>query len=171
VVDHLTEGFAFAVRIFAPVIPIFAFFLLGDAQNASHILGSDAPGLMLDIGSLVGRNIAGEPVLLCLGILAVAAICGIDGSGFAGLPLVGALSGAVAAGSPHNVAVLSAVGQVASIWVGGGTVVPWSGVLRRGRSCWRVARTAGAAQSRAGRAGAADHDRCRHADVSMKGRA
>jgi hypothetical protein len=128
VVDHLTEGFAFAVRIFAPVIPIFAFFLLGDAQNASHILGSDAPGLMLDIGSLVGRNIAGEPVLLCLGILAVAAICGIDGSGFAGLPLVGALSGAVAAGSPHNVAVLSAVGQVASIWVGGGTVVPWSGV-------------------------------------------
>ncbi|HEY0270983.1 MAG TPA: hypothetical protein VGC10_08355 [Sphingomonas sp.] len=128
VVDHLTEGFAFAVRIFAPVIPIFAFFLLGDPENAAHILGSGAPGFMLDIGTLIGRNIGGEPVLLCLGITLVACICGIDGSGFAGLPLVGALSGAVAAGSPHNVAILSALGQVASIWVGGGTVVPWSGV-------------------------------------------
>lgn len=128
VVDHLTEGFSFAVRIFAPVIPIFAFFLLGDPGHAAHIIGDSAPGFLLDIGTLIGRNIGGSPLLLCFGILLVAGICGIDGSGFAGLPLIGALSGAVAAGSPHNIAVLTSVGQVASIWVGGGTVVPWSGV-------------------------------------------
>lgn len=128
VVDHLTEGFSFAVRIFSPVIPIFAFFLIGDPEHAASIVGEGAPGFLLDIGTLVGHNIDGNPILLCFGILLVACICGIDGSGFAGLPLIGALSGALAASSPHNAVILASLGQVASIWVGGGTVIPWSGV-------------------------------------------
>lgn len=127
VVGHLTEGFAFAVRIFAPVIPIFAFFLLGEAQHAPTILGPGVPGYLLDIGRIVGENIGGNAILLCFGILLVAFLCGIDGSGFAGLPLLGALSGALG-GSEHNIVILASVGQIASIWVGGGTIIPWSGV-------------------------------------------
>lgn len=128
VVEHLTEGFSFAVRIFAPVIPIFAFFLLGDPTHAAAILGPGAPGLLLDIGRTVGGHIGGNPILLCFGIVLISALCGIDGSGFAGLPLIGALSGALAGAVPHNAAVLAGLGQVSSIWVGGGTIIPWSGV-------------------------------------------
>ncbi len=128
IVEHLTEGFLFAIRIFAPVIPIVAFFLLGDPAHAPTVLGDGAPGYLLDIGRAVGSNIGEDAVLLVLGVMTIGVLAGIDGSGFSGLPLVGAMSGALAGHSPATVAVLASAGQIASIWVGGGTVIPWSGV-------------------------------------------
>jgi hypothetical protein len=51
------------------------------------------------------------------------------GSGFSGLPLTGALSGALSAGSGINAATLAAVGQMGAIWTGGGTLVAWSSLI------------------------------------------
>jgi hypothetical protein len=56
-------------------------------------------------------------------------ITGIDGSGFSGLPLTGALAGALAPASGVNVGTLAALGQMGAIWTGGGTLVAWSSLI------------------------------------------
>ena len=56
-------------------------------------------------------------------------ITGIDGSGFAGLPLTGALAGALAPGAGLAATTLAAVGQMGAVWTGGGTLVAWSSLI------------------------------------------
>ncbi|MCT2398470.1 hypothetical protein [Novosphingobium mangrovi (ex Huang et al. 2023)] len=128
VVEHLTTGVAFAVSVFAPVLPIYSFFLLGDTEHARQILGPGTPGYMLDLGSMLGTQMGHGTVPLVVGIVVAGALCGIDGTGFAGLPIVGALSATVAPDAPEHVAVLAAIGQISTIWVGSGTLIPWSSV-------------------------------------------
>lgn len=48
--DHVKEGFKFAMKIFAPVIVIAAFFFMGSQGFAQKVLGPDATGLLNDIG-------------------------------------------------------------------------------------------------------------------------
>jgi hypothetical protein len=62
------------------------------------------------------------------GILIVGLITGLDGSGFSGLPLTGALSGALANGSSIDPSTMAAIGQMGAIW-GGGTIVAWSSLV------------------------------------------
>ena len=52
-------------------------------------------------------------------------ITGLDGSGFSGLPLVGSIAGTFSASTGFDTAVLAALGQITTVWVGGGTVIPW----------------------------------------------
>ena len=52
-------------------------------------------------------------------------ITGIDGSGFAGLPLTGALAGALGRAVNFDVSTLAAVGQMGSVWTGK-TLTAWS---------------------------------------------
>nr|WP_312855458.1 hypothetical protein [Litoribacterium kuwaitense] len=54
---------------------------------------------------------------------------GLDGSGFSGLPLVGALSGALGSNVGVDAETLGAIGQMGSIWVGGGTLIAWSSLV------------------------------------------
>ena len=56
-------------------------------------------------------------------------ITGIDGSGFAGLPLTGSLSGALAPSVGMQPATLAAIGQMGAVWTGGGTLVAWSSLI------------------------------------------
>ena len=56
---------------------------------------------------------------------AVGAITGLDGSGFSGLPLVGSIAQTFSAHNEIHTATLAALGQIATVWVGGGTVIPW----------------------------------------------
>jgi hypothetical protein len=62
-------------------------------------------------------------------VLIVGMITGIDGSGFAGLPLTGSLSGALAPAVGLNAATLAAIGQMGAVWTGGGTLVAWSSLI------------------------------------------
>jgi hypothetical protein len=128
VVDHLTGGVAFAVGIFAPVLPIYAFFLLGDPVHAQQILGTGTPGFLLDLSMALGSQMSDGGVSVVAGIMLVGALCGVDGTGFAGLPIVGALSSTLAPDASQHAAILAAIGQVATIWVGSGTLIPWSSV-------------------------------------------
>ena len=52
-------------------------------------------------------------------------VTGIDGSGFAGLPLTGALAGALGRAVNFDVSTLAAVGQMGSVWTGK-TLTAWS---------------------------------------------
>jgi NADPH:quinone reductase-like Zn-dependent oxidoreductase len=48
---------------------------------------------------------------------------------YCGLPLTGALSGALAPVSGADAATLAAIGQMGSVWTGGGTLIPWSSLI------------------------------------------
>src|SRR5690606_18463513 len=59
----------------------------------------------------------------------VGLVAGLDGSGFSGLPLTGALAGSFGAGSGMDPETLAALGQMGNIWAGGGTLVAWSSLI------------------------------------------
>jgi hypothetical protein len=56
----------------------------------------------------------------------VGAITGLDGSGFSGISLAGSVASLFAIAIGKGAATLTALGQIAAIWVGGGTLVPWA---------------------------------------------
>ena len=62
-------------------------------------------------------------------MLIMGMVTGIDGSGFAGLPLTGTLAGALGPSSGMEVAALAALGQMGAVWTGGGTLIAWSSLI------------------------------------------
>lgn len=133
IADHITEGFMFAFKAMGPVIPIAGFFFLGSGDFAGGImsLGEDAtpPSFLFDLVQAGQSVIPESTIITALGILIIGIITGLDGSGFSGLPLTGALSGALASGTSMDPATLAAIGQMGSIWTGGGTIVAWSSLV------------------------------------------
>jgi hypothetical protein len=130
--DHVTEGFVFAFKAMGSVLPIAGFFFLGASETAAHIVGQaphETPSLLFDLVSHAQDWIPESKYLVAFGVLIVGMITGVDGSGFAGLPLTGALSGALAPVSGGDAATLAAVGQMGSVWTGGGTLIPWSSLI------------------------------------------
>ncbi|MBT2679294.1 hypothetical protein J7E38_09790 [Bacillus sp. ISL-35] len=130
--DHLTEGFVFAFRAMAPVIPIAGFFFMGSSDFTGTILSLDEsaakPAFLFDMIQAGQSYIPENAFIAGFGILIVGLITGLDGSGFSGLPLTGALSGALANGSGIDASTLAAIGQMGAIW-GGGTIVAWSSLV------------------------------------------
>ncbi|MGZ4163574.1 MAG: hypothetical protein ACXVDB_05050 [Tumebacillaceae bacterium] len=124
----LQEGFVFSIKIFAPVIPIAAFFFLGSPEVAPQILGDGAPGLLFDLGKALSTVVPLSAVPVSIIIVAIGIIAGLDGSGFSGLVMVGTLAQALGGPAGVDIAMLAALGQMGSVWSGGGTLVPW-GVL------------------------------------------
>lgn len=129
--DHLVAGFLFAFRTMGPVVPIAGFFFLGSGDFSGEILtaGKDAPSFLFDLVQAGQNLIPDHGVLTTFGILIVGMITGLDGSGFSGLPLTGGLAGALATPSGMDPVTLAAVGQMGSIWTGGGTIIAWSSLM------------------------------------------
>ena len=127
--DYIADGFVFAFKVMGPIIPIAGFFYLGNSETAARIMGEGAPGYLFDIGQMLAGSIQANGFLAAFGILLVGMIAGLDGSGFVGLPMTGTLAGAIAGGNTKIAAVLGAVGQMGSVWSGGGTIVAWSSLV------------------------------------------
>ncbi|QDW37528.1 hypothetical protein FFI89_010440 [Bradyrhizobium sp. KBS0727] len=131
--DHVTEGFVFAFRAMGSVLPIAGFFFLGAGGDlAASILNvpvAQAPSLLFELIQSAQGWIPNSHILVAFGVLVVGMITGIDGSGFAGLPLTGSLSGALAPGAGLDPATLAAVGQMGAVWTGGGTLIAWSSLI------------------------------------------
>jgi len=130
--DHVTEGFVFAFKAMGSVLPIAGFFFLGNGETAAHIVGlapDQTPSLLFDLIRHGQDWIPQNQFFVAFGVLIVGMITGVDGSGFAGLPLTGTLSGALAPVSGGDAATLAAVGQMGSVWTGGGTLIPWSSLI------------------------------------------
>ncbi len=134
VTGYLTDGFLFAIRIFAPVIAIGAFFFLGGegistilgGKELSAILGTASTGgIMNDWAVWLAFHAPLNKYLIAAIQLAVGALTGLDGSGFSGLPLTGALARTFGTAVGASVPVLAALGQIGAVFVGGGTIVPW----------------------------------------------
>lgn len=125
VTDYLTDGFLFAIRIFAPVILIGAFFFMG-GEGITTILGDQyQSGIMNDWAIwLAGKTPLNQYAAAFLQMI-IGALTGLDGSGFSGLPLTGALSQTFSLITGGSVPIFAALGQISAIFVGGGTIVPW----------------------------------------------
>jgi hypothetical protein len=131
--DHITDGFVFAFRAMGPVIPIAGFFFLGSSDFTGSILslGEEAakPAFLFDLVQSAQASIPENAFFSAFGILLVGIITGLDGSGFSGLPLVGALSGAMSNSAGIDPGTLAAIGQMGSVWTGGGTLIAWSSLV------------------------------------------
>ncbi|WP_424446617.1 hypothetical protein [Paenibacillus xerothermodurans] len=131
--DHLTEGFIFAFKAMGPVIPIAGFFFLGNADFSKSVLSlgenAAAPAFLYDLVMSVQHAIPTNGLLTAFGILIIGIIAGLEGSGFSGLPLTGSLSGALAPTVGVDSSTLAAIGQMGSVWSGGGTLIAWSSLV------------------------------------------
>jgi hypothetical protein len=124
--DHSRAGFMFGVRIFAPVFLIASFFFMGAPGTAKAVFGEGARGLLFDLGQALAQTAPLSRVPVAMVQAVVGGVTGLDGSGFAGLPLMGALAQALGGPTHLDVATLGALGQFFAVCVGGGTIIPWA---------------------------------------------
>jgi hypothetical protein len=127
--QYLIEGFQFGFKVFGPVIPIAAFFYLGDA-GFGKIIGDFLPkasqGIVNDLGVSLASIVPLSKEVGAITLTTVGAITGLDGSGFSGISLAGSVASLFAVAIGKGAATLTALGQIAAIWVGGGTLIPWA---------------------------------------------
>jgi hypothetical protein len=131
--DHITNGFVFAFKAMGAVLPIAGFFFIGAGETAGPILniaqGTNPPHLLFELIQSIQHLIPHSHLFVGFGVLIVGMITGIDGSGFAGLPLTGSLSGALGPAASMDPATLAAIGQMGAVWTGGGTLIAWSSLI------------------------------------------
>ena len=129
--EHIIGGLIFAFKAMGVVLPIAGFFFLGNDETAGPILAiaEDAPAFLFELILAGEQFIPSQGFLAAFGMLIIGMITGLDGSGFSGLPLTGALAGPLGATMGIDAATLAAVGQMGAIWVGGGTLVAWSSLV------------------------------------------
>ena len=125
VTGYVTEGFLFAIRIFAPVIIIGAYFFLGGEGTAAIMGERFNHGIMNDWALWLAQNAPLNKYMAAFIQMVVGGLTGLDGSGFSGLPLTGSLARTFGFATGASVPVMAALGQIAAIFVGGGTIVPW----------------------------------------------
>lgn len=125
ITDFVRDGFIFGIKIFGPVIIIGGFFFLGKGELAKSILNDKAAtGFLEDFGVALSQTVPLNKVFVALVSLATGIIVGLDGSGFSPLPLVGSVA-ATFGKAGFDTATLAALGQIAGVWTGGGTIIPW----------------------------------------------
>lgn len=129
ITKYLVTGLKFGFEIFGPVIPIAAFFYLGD-EGFIKVIGEFLPqssqGLVNDLGIALANIVPLNAGVGAVTLTTVGAITGLDGSGFSGISLAGSVARLFGVAIGKGIATLTALGQVAGIWVGGGTLIPWA---------------------------------------------
>ncbi|MBC5635778.1 hypothetical protein H8S33_02960 [Ornithinibacillus sp. BX22] len=127
--NHITDGFVFAFKAMGPVIPIAGFFFLGSTDFSGSILGvEEGPSLLFGLVESTQEFLPQSALLAAISVLVIGIITGLDGSGFSGLPLTGALAASLET-SGMDAGTLAAIGQLGAIWTGGGTIVAWSSLI------------------------------------------
>lgn len=130
--EHMVDGLVFAFKAMGIVLPIAAFFFIGNGDYSGQIFNvatDKAPAFLYDLVLHAEQHLPHNSLVTAFGILIIGLIAGLEGSGFSGLPLTGSLSGALGHVSGVAPATLAAVGQMGNIWSGGGTLVAWSSLI------------------------------------------
>ncbi len=130
---YVVDGLTFAFKAMGIVIPIAGFVYMGISDFSGRIMGlaedAEAPGFLFDAIRSVQHLIPDNPVFIVLAIMLAGMTVGLDGSGWAGLPLTGSLSEALGPPAGIDTATLAAIAQNAASWTGGGTLVIWSSLI------------------------------------------
>ncbi len=125
ITEHLVKGFSFGMKIFTPVIIIASFFYLGSQEIARQVFGDGARGLLFDLAGALSTVFPLNRISVSVLETVIGSIVGLVGSGFSGLPLTGSLAGAFATAASLKAETIAALGQIATVWVGGGCIIPW----------------------------------------------
>lgn len=129
ITENIVKGLKFGFEIFGVVIPIAAFFYLGDSALGDifgNILPKNSNGIVNDLGVALANVVPINSTISASTLTIVGAITGLDGSGFSGISLVGSIAKIFSTALGGGVETLTALGQIAGIWIGGGTVIPWA---------------------------------------------
>jgi len=121
---HIQNGLKVSMGVFAPIVVIAGFFLLGTQSGSELILNRSGPGylelLALQLSGLIYINEFTSAI-----IVIIAAVLGaMSGSGFSAIPLVGGVAAALGEVSGVPVVPLAVLGQVAAIWTDA-MIIPW----------------------------------------------
>ncbi len=129
ITKYLVKGLKFGFEIFGPVIPVAAFFYLG-GDGFTKVIGEYLPqnsqSLVNDLGLALANAVPLNKGIAAITLTTVGGITGLDGSGFSGLSLTGSVAALFGTALGRGVPTLSSLGQIAAIWIGGGTVIPWA---------------------------------------------
>ncbi|WP_300380138.1 hypothetical protein [Clostridium sp.] len=129
ITEDLVKGLQFGFKIFGIVIPVAAFFYLGDSalnEVFGDILSKNSNGIVNDLGVALANIVPLNSFVSASTLTAVGAMTGLDGSGFSGISLVGSIAKIFSTALGGGIETLTALGQISGIWVGGGTLVPWA---------------------------------------------
>lgn len=129
ITGYFIDGFQFGFKVFGPVIPIAAFFYIGDMGFVKIIgdyLPQNSTGIVNDLGYVLAHSVPLNNGVSVATLSTVGIISGLDGSGFSGISLAGSVARLFATATGANTATLTALGQICAIWVGGGTIIPWA---------------------------------------------
>lgn len=131
ITNYIKAGFVFGIEIFGPIIPIAAFFYMGDMGSFVKVMGEGAlpaasQGILADLGIALASVAPMNKPTVAVMEMTIGSLTGLDGSGFSGLTLAGATAKVFGTAVNGSIAVLAALGQIGSVWVGGGTIIPWS---------------------------------------------
>ncbi|SCL32644.1 hypothetical protein GA0070624_4530 [Micromonospora rhizosphaerae] len=137
--EHIVDGLSFAFKAMGVVIPIAGFVFIGISDFSGRIMGlaedATAPGFLFDAIRSVQEHIPNNPFIIMFAVLLAGMTVGLDGSGWAGLPLTGSLSEALSPHSGLDTATLAAIAQNGASWTGGGTLVIWSSLIAVATFC------------------------------------
>jgi len=125
ITDHLIKGFSFGMKIFTPVIIMASFFYLGSPEIARQVFGDNARGLLFDLANSLSGLLPLNRITVGFLETLIGGVVGLSGSGFSGLPLTGTLAGAFASVTHLKTETIAALGQIVTVWVGGGCIIPW----------------------------------------------
>lgn len=129
ITNDLVKGLQFGFKIFGIVIPVAAFFYLGDSafnEVFGEILNKTSNGIVNDLGLALANIVPLNSAVSASTLTVVGAITGLDGSGFSGISLVGSIAKIFSAALGGGIETFTALGQISGIWIGGGTLVPWA---------------------------------------------
>lgn len=123
-VSYIQDGLRFSMGVFAPIVVIASFFLLGTETGSEKILFRAGPGFLeqfaLGISEVISLNIFTSILI----VMAAAILGAMSGSGFSALPLVGGIAAALGEAGGVPVIPLAVLGQITAIWTDA-TMIPW----------------------------------------------
>ena len=126
--DTLTEGMKYSITLFAKILPMAAFFYLGD-QAFIEILGqgilpTNSQGIINDLALTLSNTFNINKIGSIIMTGGIGAITGLDGSGLSGISLVGTTARLLTIPFAHGIARIAYFGQMLAIYVGGGCLIP-----------------------------------------------
>lgn len=133
VASNVVDGLVFAYKAMGVVLPVAGFVLMGVGDFSAKIMtlpeGATAPAFLFDVIVAGQDHVPAFAPITCLALMVAGMLIGLDGSGWAGLPLIGALSEALGPAAGVDPETLAAIGQNAASWTGGGTLIAWSSLV------------------------------------------
>ncbi|MCD5420735.1 hypothetical protein LRS71_14405 [Rhodococcus pyridinivorans] len=129
---HLVDGLVHAFKAMGIILPVAGFVYPGIPDYSGSILGLEdgtGPAFLFDAVESIQTRIPDNGLFAAFSMILIGMLIGLDGSGWAGLPLTGAIAAALAPQAGTDTATLAALAQNAATWTGGGTRVIWSSLI------------------------------------------